>query len=138
MNRVTEDGERSLREQRARHLRDMAIAVVNLTDEEAEVYAGLVGEIRAQRAQEKANRIAKLCAQSDWHVIADILGIAQPDPDDVLETLRDAGFVRADLRAVYRTAYLRFADRVAIRPLEAEHPTYIAAVEADLKEMGLA
>jgi len=115
---------------------DLARAVVDLTDDEAEVYASLIGELRAQRAQERADRIAALCAMSDGSVYEE--AFSQPSTEDGLAVLRDAGFVRADVRAVYRTAYLRFADRVAIRPLEADHPTYRAAVEADLKEMGLA
>ncbi|WP_298958521.1 hypothetical protein [uncultured Methylobacterium sp.] len=75
---------------------EMAQAIASLPHADRRALDAKVNALQAEVSRREIARIAKLRAQSSWQVVAEFLSIAQPDPDEVLETLKAAGFTRND------------------------------------------
>lgn len=87
-------------------IHDLARSVALLGDEGTAHFERSLHRVRVEMSASKQERTAKLRAMTDWDVVHSFLSLAQPDEEEVLETLRDAGFVRVDLsrlRSVHAT-----------------------------------
>jgi hypothetical protein len=98
-------------------IKDLARLYASLTPEQVAAHEDWVRRYKAEQADEKAAaaaafaaRRAELRAMTDEQVVAEFAWWSEPDPQDVLHVLREAGFVRGvTMEAAYRAGYERYA-----------------------------